>query len=133
VLSQFKKFLFKFPILLFVYYLFSRLGVVYAQTNDEPPLELNPSPITDLVKVFENALAAVIILGGLASFVMIIFSGFKFITAQGDPKALMGARSSLLWAIAGVAFIIIAWLILQFIANFTGLNVTIFRLNFDLK
>ncbi|OGY24066.1 MAG: hypothetical protein A2172_00785 [Candidatus Woykebacteria bacterium RBG_13_40_15] len=130
MLSQFKKLLFKFPILLFLYCFILKLGVAYAGNED---LDLNPSPVTDLVKIFENALSAVIILGGLASFVMIIVSGFKFIAAQGDPKALMSARSSLLWAIAGVAFIIIAWLVLQFIANFTGVNVTIFRLNFNLE
>jgi hypothetical protein len=130
VLSQFKKSLFKFSVLLFLYCFLSNLGVVYAGNED---LALNPSPITDLAKVFENALSAVIILGGLASFVMIIVSGFKFIAAQGDPKALMSARSSLLWAIAGVAFIIIAWLVLQFIANFTGVDVTIFRLDFTLQ
>lgn len=125
MLTQFKKLVFKFSIVLLIYLFVVRLGVVYAG-NDA--LVLNPSPIKDLATVFENALSAVIILGGISSFVMIIFSGFKFITAQGDPKALMAARSSLVWAIAGVAFIIIAWLVLQFIANFTGVDVTLFQL-----
>lgn len=90
-----------------------------------------PTPITDLAKVFENALAAVLVAAGFASFIMLIASGFKFITAQGDPKAMMSARTSIFWAIAGLAFLIIGWLVLQFIEQFTGVSITIFRLDVD--
>lgn len=88
----------------------------------------NPNPITDLEVVFSNVLGTITLFAGFACFIMIIVSGFRYITAQGDPKAIAAAQSSLVWAIAGVAFIIIAWLILEFISKFTGLDITFFRL-----
>jgi len=82
--------------------------------------------LKELEVVFGNVVAVVALLGGFISFVMVIVGGFKYITAQGDPKALTSARNSLTWAILGLAFLIIAWLILVFIEKFTGVNVTKF-------
>jgi len=87
-----------------------------------------PNAITDLTQIFENALAAVVLLGGFAAFIMLIVSGFKYLTSQGDPKAISSAQSSMVWSLVGLAFIIIAWLIILFISRFTGVDVTIFRL-----
>ncbi|SRR4030042_5922588 len=88
----------------------------------------NPNPITDLTSIFENALSAVVIIAGFAAFIMLIVSGFRYMTARGDPKAIASAQSTMVWSIAGLALIILAWLILQFIATFTGINITIFKL-----
>jgi len=84
--------------------------------------------LEDLMKVFGNILSVVATLGGFASFVMVIIGGFKYITAQGDPKAIAAARQTITWAIAGLVFIILAWLILLFIEMFTGVPVTIFKI-----
>jgi hypothetical protein len=49
----------------------------------------------------------------IASVIMIIFSGFKFVTANGDPQAVSTARNTLIYAIIGLVVAVLA----QFIVN----------------
>ena len=81
--------------------------------------------------LFENILGAVTVLAGFAALMMLIFGGFRYIVAQGDPKAVQAARGTLTWAIVGLVMIIVAWLILAFLANFLGLPLTKFCLGVD--
>lgn len=87
--------------------------------------------ITELEVVFGNVVSVVTIAGGFASFIAVIIGGFKYIIAQGDPKAIAAARGTITWAIFGLAFIIFSWLILLFIEQFTGINVTKFCIGMD--
>ncbi len=54
-----------------------------------------------------------------ASIIMIIVSGFLFVTAQGDPSKISTAKKSLLWAIVGIIVgllsVVIPWTIFQLI------------------
>ena len=77
--------------------------------------------------MFKSAITSVAIIGGFLAFIAIIIGGFKYITARGDPKAVAGAQATLTWAIIGLVLIIGAWLVLLFIANFTGQPVTQFN------
>lgn len=49
--------------------------------------------------------------------VMIIVSGFQFITAFGDEKKIQKATSSLIFAIVGMVLVFIAPLVIQFIID----------------
>ena len=99
-----------------------------AQTAPRPLTSDNPPKIQELSNLFFNAIVVVATIAGFASFLALIFGGFRYITAQGDPKATASARGIITWAVVGLAFIIIAWLILSFIAEFTGLPLTTFCL-----
>lgn len=68
----------------------------------------------------------IVLLAGLAVFVMIIISGFKWLASGGNPKAVESARNTVTYAVLGLALIIGIWFILQFIETFTGLTVTKF-------
>ena len=81
-----------------------------------------PATIEDLNYVFRGVLSIVVIAGGFLAFIALIIGGFRYIISRGDPKATTAARGAITWAILGLAFIIIAWLILKFIADFTGLT-----------
>jgi uncharacterized membrane protein YbhN (UPF0104 family) len=76
--------------------------------------------------LFANALTAIISLAGIASFIILIAGGFRYMVARGDPKALDAARGTITWAVVGLAFVILSWLILVFIAEFTNLPITFF-------
>ena len=78
--------------------------------------------------LFANILQIIVAAAGLVFFAMFIVGGFKFITSGGDPKKTASASSTLTLAIIGVVGVIISWLILQFIQNFTGINVTQFKI-----
>ena len=82
----------------------------------------DPAQISDLIQIMYNLLNLAIRLAGIATFIMIILGGFKWLTSGGDPKAVESARNTITYAILGLVLIIIAWFILKFIADFTGIE-----------
>ena len=88
----------------------------------------DPARIKDLEVVFRNVLNIVVRFAGVAAFIMIIIGGFQYLTAGGDPKKAESAKNTLTYAILGLALIIISWFILKFIQEFTGVEVTIFKI-----
>jgi hypothetical protein len=81
-----------------------------------------PPCIQALGVVFQNILNVVMGLAGFAAFAFLIFGGFKYLTSQGDPKALGAARTTISWALGGLAMIIISYLIILLISNYTGIQ-----------
>ena len=84
--------------------------------------------IQALETLFSNILAVATALAGLAVFIMLIAGGLSWLTSGGDPKKVESARNTITYAIAGLVLLILAWLILRFIKEFTGVDVTIFQL-----
>ena len=82
--------------------------------------------LTAVPTLFANILAVVTVVAAFAAFAMLIFGGFRFIIAQGDPKAVQAARGTLTWAVVGLVMIVVSWLILVFISQFFGINLTQF-------
>lgn len=78
--------------------------------------------LSGLEVIFQNVLNLVAAGAGLACFVMLLVGGFKYLTAQGDPKKTEGAKQTLTWAIVGLVITIGAWFVLRFISEFTGLD-----------
>lgn len=83
--------------------------------------------LSDLEGIFSNIVEIVLGLAGITFFILLLSSGFKFITSGGDPKALEGAKKTLTYAIGGLIAIILSYLILLLIQELTGVNVTIFK------
>lgn len=108
-----------FPFFLVAFYFLVSPQLVIAQIN----LDTDPAPTLDqLTGLFGRVISIVAIVGGFLSFIALIVGGFKYITARGDPKAITAAQGSITWAIIGLALIIISWLILKVVADFTGLQ-----------
>lgn len=76
--------------------------------------------------VFKNVISVVVGLGFIASLIMLIFAGFKYLTSGGEPKAVQAAHQTFAWALLGILFLAIAWLVLKLIEAFTGVPVTFF-------
>ncbi len=72
--------------------------------------------------VFRNIVSVAVTLAGLAIFVMLIVGGFKYLTSGGDPKAQEQAKNTMTYAVFGLVLIIAAYLILNFVATFTGVG-----------
>lgn len=81
--------------------------------------------------VFGDLISVVLSLAGVVLFIMLIYGGFKYLTAGGDPKALEGAKGTLSHAILGLIVLVLAFIILKVIAEVTGvssiLNFQIYR------
>ncbi len=74
-----------------------------------------------LTVVFANLASAISTLAGFAVLIMFIRGGIAYMTAQGDPKALTTARSTLTWAIIGLIIILAAFLIISLIVGFVAI------------
>lgn len=84
--------------------------------------------LTDLEKVFGNVVGILLGLAGIALFITLVVGGFKYITAGGDPKGVESAQKTLTYAIGGLVLIAAGFLILRFISQFTGVDITQFRI-----
>lgn len=85
----------------------------------------NPQPagLTELEQVFRNVISVVAALGFITLLVMLITAGFKYLTSGGEPKAVQASHITITWALLGIVFMALAWIILQLISSFTGVEV----------
>ena len=81
-----------------------------------------------LEPIFANVVGALTAVLGVALFIMFIIGGYGFLFSGGDQKKLEKAKGTLTAAIAGVIIVVVAYLILQTIHLFTGVNVTQFSI-----
>lgn len=70
--------------------------------------------IEDIVSKIINYLLYAV---GIASVVMLIFGGFKYITSGGDSGKVGEAKNTILYAIIGLVVAILAWAIVSFITK----------------
>lgn len=85
----------------------------------------DPAQLSDLNQIFASVLGVAARLAGLAALGMIVFGGFKYLTAGGDPKAAEQAKHTLTWAVGGLAALIGAWFLLRLIFTLTFENAAI--------
>ncbi len=81
-----------------------------------------PAKISQLDLIFENLFFAAGGAAGLILFVIIIVSGFEFITSGGEPGKVEKAKNTFTWAVYGFIFISISILILGTIEVLTGVT-----------
>ncbi len=99
---------------------------------------IRAAPLTDTIEdvptilsfesLFRNIVGAVVALSGIAIFIMLLVGGFTYLFSGGDQKKLEQARGTITNAVGGLVIIVAAYLILQTIKAFTGVDVTIFRI-----
>lgn len=70
------------------------------------------STISSTLSTVLNILSFV---AGVIAFIMIVVSGFRFITSQGDSSAVAGARTALIYALAGLAVVALSQAIVHFV------------------
>ncbi len=85
----------------------------YTQTGINNPLPGNK----DLATFLKNILRLVFIVGTVVVVFFIVLAGFKYVTAQGDPKKITDAHNMLLWTAVGAAVLLGAQTIADVIAN----------------
>src|SRR3989344_6616835 len=88
------------------------------QNNEFVPCREGFAPLSELTVIFANVVGVILAFAGFAVLLMLIVGGFRYIVARGDPKAISQARGTITWAVVGLVFIIMAFLIVDFIAGF---------------
>jgi hypothetical protein len=69
-----------------------------------------------------NVLSVIITIIGLAAFVMLILGSFRYMVSGGNSKGTESARQTITFAIVGIVVALSAFLILNLIAAFTGVE-----------
>ena len=85
-----------------------------------------PAGLDQFEAMVGNLVSVIVGLGFVATLVMLIMAGFKYLTSGGEPKAIQAAHQTVTWALLGIVFMAAAWLLLQLIQAFTGINVKVF-------
>ncbi len=70
--------------------------------------------VGNLAQTVVSILAKIV---GVVSVAMIIFAGFRYVTAGGDSNAINSAKNTLIYAIVGLAIAVIAQLIASEVLN----------------
>jgi len=104
-------------------------GTAWADMTNKSCVVGDVATIGGIECLFENFLKIITPLAGLVFFGMFITGGFKYLTAGGDPKKMASASHTITLSFIAIIGIIIAWLILLLIKNFTGVNVTEFKIS----
>jgi hypothetical protein len=88
-------------------------------TTVAPVLITNPlsSSYSSIPNLVGGLLNVVEYIGGICCAIWIIWGGFLFVKAQGNPEALSDAKKTLLHAVIGTAIILGAGVILSVIQN----------------
>lgn len=84
--------------------------------------------IQGLECLFYNIIQVIVTVAGLVFLFMFISNGFKYLFSGSDQKKLAEINSSITMTVIGLVGIIISWLILLFIKQLTGVDVTIFKI-----
>ena len=88
----------------------------------------DPAELSDIETLFGNAVSAILGLAGIVLFLTLIVGGFRYITSGGDQQKAQAARGTLTFAIIGLVVISGAFLILRFIQDLTGAQLTQFKI-----
>ena len=83
--------------------------------------------LQDFEGVFSNLVGALIGLGAIIFFIMLIMGGFSYMSAGGDPKQMEGAKKTLTYAVGGMILLALSLLIFKALEAFTGINLLEFK------
>ncbi|HVT01220.1 MAG TPA: hypothetical protein VHE53_03230 [Patescibacteria group bacterium] len=72
--------------------------------------------------VLQNIINFLILFAGVICVFLIIYAGYKFVMSEGDPEKVGSARKTLTYAIAGLVFIILSFVIMAFVGKFLGVD-----------
>jgi hypothetical protein len=75
------------------------------------------SGVTSLASTIVNVLSFVV---GVVAVIMIIVSGFRFMTSGGDSSKVASARTALVYALIGIAIAALAQVLVKFVLNSTN-------------
>lgn len=69
-----------------------------------------------------NVLSVFLTIVGLAAFVMLIAASFRLLASGGNSQAMEKARNSVTYAVVGLIVAVSAFIVLNLVAKFTGVN-----------
>ena len=114
----------KKKIALLLPFLFSLLLIIaptnlYAQQDDPYGLtaasNINVGQSTDLKTIIADVINIALGFLGIIAVIIILFAGFKWMTAAGNEEQVSSAKKMIVQAVIGLAIIFLAWAIANFV------------------
>lgn len=68
-------------------------------------------------KLIKTAINLLSLVAGVIAIIMLIVSGLKYITSQGDSNSISSAKNSLLYAIIGLVVVVFAQILVKFVLS----------------
>jgi len=93
----------------------------YVQEGDIPTIQ-------GIEGIVANILNIIVPVVGIILLIMLIMGGFQYITSGGETEQTAKAKKTLTAALAGLLVVLGAWLIINLIEKFTGLNLHEFKI-----
>ncbi|MEJ0021716.1 MAG: pilin [Candidatus Doudnabacteria bacterium] len=90
--------------------------------NSPAPTVVNPLGSADFTVFLKNLLLNFLGIVGVLAILMIIFNGFRYMTAGGNEEQTTIAKDGLKWSVAGVITIVLAYVIIRATATLFGLK-----------
>lgn len=91
---------------IFAFLLFSPISIVLGEIKTGPPRLKNPIKVKTLVDFLNLILELVVKIMTPIVILMIVYSGFLFVKAQGNPEELKTAKKAILWTIIGAVIVL---------------------------
>ena len=91
---------------------------------------MGPAGIEQLNQLITRIINLSVGLAFIALLIVLIITGIKYLTSGGEPKPLASASNALTWALLGIMFLVVIWLVLLLVRAFTGVDVTKFCIGF---
>jgi TRAP-type C4-dicarboxylate transport system permease small subunit len=90
-----------------------------------PPQEsgFNNLTKTDPQKFMSAAIQALLVLGVIIFFFMLLSGGIKWMTSQGNPAQMEGARKTITAAVVGLVIVFSIFVIIMFINAIFGIDI----------
>ena len=119
---------FKYILLSLIIFFFLNVPMAHAdicQPDPTSPNQLcNPSGTGDFQSFFKvNFFPAVVTILGIAAIIMVVYSGIRMISSQGDAEQISKAKSSLKWTSSGLLVVILAFAMVSAISQFFGAKI----------
>jgi hypothetical protein len=92
-------------------------AAVCAALGDADPTSCDGTGDAQITNVLEVALNILSVAAGIIAVISLIISGLKYITSQGDAGSISSARSSVIYAIVGIAIVVLSQVIVRFVIN----------------
>jgi hypothetical protein len=72
--------------------------------------------------VMQNIINFLALFAGVVAVFLILWSGYRFITSQGDPEKVATARSTLVYVLWGAIIVVISVALVNLVATLTGVD-----------
>lgn len=95
------------------------LGKITAPSGVPTPTD----PSTYVSSFIRNGIMLLIIVAFIVDLLYTIIAGIRFITANGDEKAISSATSQIWWGMIGMVVVIGAYAIIKLVETFFGVNI----------